>query len=311
MKSLVNDRGALLFLAMVGIYFLVFFSLSEIDEFIYQFVNHRSEYSAIEQLSKFTLLFVVVLAIKCLSHEKDNVLLQLAMVYLMFSMTMYLAESNMIREMLQPLFAAFLIPLLFHGFFKKKAWLSAIFLVLGLGVVALGVIKDFVVENQAVAEAMPLSLIEFMTSLCEERLDMVGIGFIGLSALILFYSSLRKFAQQGLIVNCFTILAIAIVAVGNGLSHYQYKPSAALWLTGLLMALIGGVGIFVMSHYLMDDEQKLFKENPLLYCLFFFFFFIFLPSFGGGYSYIHCLVLWLVVVFTSIRFYYDAKSVVR
>jgi hypothetical protein len=302
MKFPVIDRGALLFVALVGIYLIVFTFLSEINEFIFQFIEPRSEYHAQEQLSKFTLLVVVVIALKCLSQQKDKVLLKLSMVFLIFSITMYLSESNMIKAKLQPLFAALLVPLLLHGFFKKKAWLSVIFFVGGLGVIALGVIKDFGLEHQE------LPIFELIIPFNEEFLDMLGIGFIGLSALILFYSSLREFAKQGLIVNVLMISVIAMVAVGNGLSHYQYDPSTSLWLTGLLMALVGGVGAFIINQYLIDDEQKLFKGNPYKYYLFLSFFFIFLPSFVDKYKTVTCIVLWMIVIFTSRSLYSDAKS---
>lgn len=307
MKILGNDRGALLFLVMVLIFLLTVFYLKDINGFIFKFVDRRSEYNAIEQLSKFTLLYIVILAIKCLSQQKDKLLLKLSMVYLIFAMTMYLAESNMIKEKLQPVFAVLMMPFLFHGLFKKKAWLSATFLVFGLGVVTLGVTRDFMVESQAIADALPLPLIELITPLSEERLDMVGIGFIGLSALVLFFPSLRRFAQQGIIANGLTIWAVAMVAVGNGLSHYQYKPGPTLWLIGLIMALMGGLGVLIVNQVLINDEQKLFKKKPLLYCIFLFLFFIFLPSFVDRYSYILSLILWLTVVFTSMRFFYNAK----
>jgi hypothetical protein len=188
---------------------------------------------------------------------------------------------------------------------KKKAWLSAIFFVGGLGVVALGVIKDFGKEHQE------LHIFELIIPFNEEFLDMLGIGFIGLSALILFYSSLHEFAKQGLIFNGLLISVIAMVAVGNGLSHYQYNPSTSLWLTGLAMALVGGVGAFAINQYLIDDEQKLFKDNPYKYYLFLSFFFIFLPSFVDKYKTITCIVLWLIVVLTSRSLYSDAKSATR
>ena len=151
MKFPVIDRGALLFISLIGIYLLVLTFSSEINEFTSQFIKLRSEYRVHEQLSKFTLLVVVVIALKCLSQQKDNVLLKLSMVCLIFFITIYLSESNMIKSILQPLFAALLVPLLLYGFFKKKAWLSVIFFVGGLGVIALGVIKDFGVEHQELA----------------------------------------------------------------------------------------------------------------------------------------------------------------
>lgn len=278
----------------------------EIDHFTSQFVEIRSEYKAKEQLSKFTLLIIVVLALKCLSHQKDDVLLKLSMGYLIFIITMYLSESNMIKEKLQPVFAAILIPMLFHEFFKKKTWLSLSFFVVGLGVIALGVTRDFAVKHQAVADIMPAPLFYLTLKFDEEMLDVVGIGFIGLSALTLFYSSLQKFAQQGLAIGALLIIGVMLVSIGNGLSHYQYRPSTLLWLVGLAMTL-GGAGAFTASEYLADDE-KLFVHSPYKNYLFLSFFFIFLPSFISKYTYLVGLALWLIVVFTSRNFYYSAKT---
>jgi hypothetical protein len=100
MKLPVIDRGTLLFVALVSIYLLVFIFCSEINEFIFQFIKHRCEYTAQEQLSKFTLLVIVVIILKCLSQQKNEVLLKLSMVFLIFAITMYLSESNMIKSKL-------------------------------------------------------------------------------------------------------------------------------------------------------------------------------------------------------------------
>lgn len=310
MKLPVMDRSTLLLFALVGMYLFVVTFLSEIDYFTRLFIHMKSEYTAKEQLLKFTLLIVVVMAIKCLSQERDKILLQLAMVYLIFAMTMYLAESNMIREKLQPLFAGLLMPLLLHGLFKKKAFWSAFFLLAGLGIVALGVVKDFAVEHQSAADVIPPLFLKLLMQFNEEMLDMVGIGLIGLSALTLFYSSLQKISKQGLRYSALLSLAIMLVAVGNGLSHYQYHPSTSLWFTGLFMALVG-TGLFILSEYLMDDEQKLFQHCPNTNYLFLFFFLVILPSFGSKYTYFTSIMLWFTVLTISIIFHRAANTSIK
>jgi hypothetical protein len=295
------DRSTFLMLILIGLYVIVVTFMREIDDFTRQFIEMRSEYTAKEQLSKFTLLIVVTLALKSLSVQRDKTLLQLSMAYLVFAMTMYLAESNMIREKLQPLFAGILMPFLLYGLYKKKAVWSALFFFSGLSIITLGVAKDFVVESQTLADALLPSFLELILFFNEEILDMVGIGFIGLSALTLFSFPLQNISKQGRSYSALLCLAVILVAAGNGLLHYQYHPSTYLWLSGFLITLAGTV-LFLVSEYLMDNKNKLFQYFPKTNYLFLGVFFMILPSFGTKFTYFTSIVLWFTVISITIIF---------
>ena len=82
--------------------------------------------------------------------------------FLLFSLSIYMSESNMLIEKTQPIFG--LIGVAFISFFllQSRSWLSFIFFIVGIMLISCGSLLDFAHENESIRSLLPASIFHFL-----------------------------------------------------------------------------------------------------------------------------------------------------
>ncbi len=307
MKNLIiRDTGGLTTLVLMVLVAICLAFSSTIDAFTFHFLEHRSEYRTVEQLSKFMLLLLALVCIGSIHSAKDLLTSRTAGAYLLFAVAMYLGESNMIKAKYQPVCAALILPFLGIWLLQARRWLSILILGAGLFCITLGVLNDGAQEGKYFAQMAPEFVISLVLSLNEEWLDIIGICFIALSGLLFMRDRLGTLTERSPLLFALVILLVLLTAVGNGFSHFQYDPSPLLWILGLLLAVVGMGGFFLLNQQLQNDPGRFFPSGSYKYYAFILLLFVVFPSMWS-YHRLHSGFLFLLVSVFVYFFYRDAK----
>lgn len=310
MGGSVNYRYILLLIVLGGVFFSVFFWRESLDGFTALFVELRSEYTAVEQLSKFCLIVSLLSCFYLLRVSGDRDLLRASAALFALTITIYLSESNMIRDKYQPVFGMVLILPIAFWLARARNWLS--FCVFGLGVfiTGMGSLKDFMIESEKVLQMIPPILEQVLRQINEEVLDTIGLGVISLSALCMARDALSELVVKTPLGFAGALLAGGLVAVGNGLAHYQYDPSVLLLGVSFVFSALGLMlfavmdSFFVLAKYSFPMNRKLkFLSVPFLL-------FLFIPVFWDQYNNFMSLFFWLGSIYLSRQLYKQALETV-
>lgn len=276
--------------------YLASFNLCEFEPF----VRPRSEYTVGEQLSKYYLFVVMLVSILSYRILKDPLKLRISISFLILGLTMYLAESNMIREKVQPLFGLLIFAYTFYLLIKGRLWLVSFLLFLGGFMISGGALKD-----------LELSMLEQVTGFLnalpgEERLEVIGIACVCLAVIVCFLDVISQFTQNNAKGTFLFLATSGMITVGNGFLHFQYRPSARLTMIfPLLLTMIGFLGFMYTNKYVNKQNMRLALVNEDFLYLFILFFFVVLPTVFERNNIVTSVFLWFpVMTFLALYLYH-------
>ncbi len=288
--------STLLLISVFIIIYSVFYLLeSPLHTLISSYVTLRSEYTVGEQLSKFylfTVLLVSFFSYRILTKPTE---VKLSISFLLFSLILYVSESNMIRETAQPIFGLIGITFIAYFLFRLRLWLSLILFFCAFVFFSFGSLIDFIHERESIKVWLPNFIYYFLDMASEERFDVIGALFFSLSAIVSFQVPLRNFIMNYTKKSLFILFSAGIMTVGNGFLHYQYHPNGKLYLIAIIMTIIGFSGLVLSSKNIYKNYPSLTSIPDSLFYLSIFFSFVILPSSSVLARYVSnkSLLLWL------------------
>lgn len=202
-------------------------------------IKMQSEYTLLEQATKALLLVMLFGSLIAFNREDDSRRILLAIVFSLFALTLYFAESNFINELLQPLAgAAFILISLRLLLTNDKIALVA--LLSGCFVIVLGMISDILLDHP---DRLPswefFRSWQAVAAKVEESFDLWGVAFISYASLIAFREPVTKAIQESAKGFAVLLAGIALITAGNSFAHWQYKPSPIFELISTAMAVLG------------------------------------------------------------------------
>ncbi|MFZ1059042.1 MAG: hypothetical protein WAP47_07610 [Candidatus Rokuibacteriota bacterium] len=259
-------------------------------------VGHlRSEYTVPEQLSKYYLFLVILVAVHSYRVANDAVQLKTAICFLLLGLVMYLAESNMLTEAVQPLFAVLIIPYTVALLARSRSWVACGSLLLGCVMISLGVLADYVGEHRSVLDHLGGPVRHFVSSglAYEETYEVIGIAFVCLAAIMHFLDPVVRLVKGNVKATLGLLIAGGMITSGNGLLHYQYGPGPKLQFAALLVTLAGFVGLVLANRSASRSDAMLVLLTEEFLYLFVFAVFVVLPTVHGATNSMIALTLWL------------------
>lgn len=298
-----NNRNYLIALCvLIGGYLAIYFNSSLIDGFTASLLDMRSEYTAVEQLSKFCLIVAMLCCLYAFNTAERLYTAKATASLLALAITMYLSESNMIREKYQPIFGAILILPTAYWLLRSGQWLALLLFSSGIGIAASGSLHDLLQESEQVQAWVPEFISSFLLSFNEEQVDTVGIGILSLAAVVLARTSIVSYLNIGIPQFVAVLLAVGLVAISNGLAHYQYDPSTTLLIVSAAMSLLGLFIYFYTAHKAPFDYHLAAVNRKILYSLALFIFFV-LPIFWTEYNNSTAVLFWLMAIGAARKLY--------
>ena len=299
--SLVPDQRIGRFVLKAGSVFisfwLFFLCCYMLSPFVHNILGYlvavKAEYTIIEQLSKYYLFIIMLSAILAYDNASEPSDVQISIGFLLIGIVMYLSESNMLVERSQPIFALGVFGYTAYLLIKNKAWYTLLLIGSGCFIIFLGVVSDFVSEHEYVRSKLPTLLTAYLNTQYEEIYDVIGIGQICVAVLIHYWDKLEKFIKDNRKWSILLLLNSALITIGNGFLHYQYKPDTALTLSALIMMWLGFSGLVMTNRYLIEHRTKLKIVTESGFYLFIFVFFIMLPVAFGNTKLVESVIFWL------------------
>jgi hypothetical protein len=264
--------------------------------FLSSHMTVRSEYTVGEQLSKFYLFIVVLISIFSYQVSKKPRRIKLSILFLLLSLILYMAESNMITEQTQPVFGLMIVLSTGMLLLRERSWLSLTHLLMGFMAVAVGALSDLAHESEYIGSLLPTFLSQLLQILPEERFDVIGMAFVCLSAMLCFRVPLRHFVAGNTRGILSMLLASGMITVGNGFLHYEYDPSSRLHASALALTISGFVALIFANKRANKKDAVLTLGTENLFYLFILAFFVVLPSIHGNARSATALLLWLPIV---------------
>jgi len=279
-------------LSFFVIYYLFYLLEDPVFSFIKEFMEPRSEYSVQEQLSKYYLFIVLLISIFSYWVLRESTQVKLSISFFLFSLVLYLSESNMITEGVQPLFGLLGVAFISYFLLRLRLWFSIFLFASGIVLISLGSLVDLTHENQSINAVMPEFVFYFLGLAHEERFDLLGIAFICLSVIVCFRSAIQHYLTNNLIAIALILLFSGMITVGNGFIHHQYGPGNALYTISLLTIVIGFVGITFSINKINKVKPNFMLITEGLFYIFLFLFFVVLPGIYGNERPATALLLW-------------------
>jgi len=274
-----SKRNSVWIIAGFFIFYAIFYLFeTPIHTFIESMTTLRSEYTVGEQLSKFYLFLVLLLSFFSYRLVKKPLEVKLTIAYLLFSLIMYLSESNMIRETAQPVYAVICIFAIIYFLFRLRLWLSLILFFTAMVFLSFGSLIDFIHEREWINTLIPNFIYVLLDMAPEERFDVLGALFFTLSATLVYQAPLQHFLGKHKMKAFFVFVSAVFMTVGNGLLHYQYEPGHTLYKVAMILTVIGFLGLLL-------GTASLFKRSPgntllpdYMFYILLFFGFVLLPG---------------------------------
>ncbi len=283
-------RQAGVFISFWALFLLLASLQSPIHEMIRSVLDLRSEYRVYEQLSKYYLFLIVLLAIAAYTRAREISRLRASLGFLLLSTILYLAESNMITENVQLLFGPLVLGATLLFLARERAWLVILLLGIGFGVMFGGIVVDFAHEHEAVAALIPPVVTPLLTP--EELLDVIGQGFVCLAAIFYFFGDVLATFRDDALATLVLLLSAGLITVGNSFSHWQYQPGTKLEALALFLSLVGFVGVVLANRRFRSHDVALALPRENGFYLFVWIIFVTLPTMFGGIDDFASVVLW-------------------
>ena len=271
-------------------------------------IKMHAEYTLLEQGTKALLLVMLFGSLIALNREDDSRRTLLAIVFLLFALALYFAESNFINEMLQPLTGAVFILICFRLLVNSdKIALAA--LLSGCVVILLGFVSDVLLDHPDLLPSWEFFRSwQAVAAIVEEYFDFWGVAFVSYASLIAFRAPVTQALQESGKEFAFLLAGIALITAGNSFAHWQYKPSPIFELIATAMALLGVLGVlrFGFGKDCKEPVFALFSKaefSVILIALF-----VVLPIIYGGAGTPMNLIFVSAFLYTAYR-YLETKRV--
>jgi len=243
-----NKNDDARFFASISLLFWIFVILmSLLWEPTYQLmkliIRMHSEYSLVEQGSKFLLLVMMTNAALAYSNASEAKLVKIAVLYVLFALALYFAESNFILSEWQPVFGAAFIPAICWLLLRVNI-VAMLLMVGGAGLIVLGTISDLLLDKpQLFPNWEILAHWQAIAGLIEEQFDLWGIACFSYSTLVAFRGMTGPIYRNDIPALAWLIASLVLIAAGNSFAHWQYHPSSTFELISTAMAVVGMLGV--------------------------------------------------------------------
>lgn len=284
--------GRLLFASYWALLLGMFVLSGPLDAATGAVLELRSEYTAVEQLGKFVLLLIVLVAVLAHSQLRTVVETQAALVFLALGVILYLAESNMLAEKLAPPLGAGLFLITLGVLVRQRAWWAAGMIVLACGAITVGVLSDALHEGR-LGEALPRPLRALLMRFNEERADTIGLALVASAALLRFADLLARWVMQARLAAALYLGAMGLIVAGNSFLHHQYDPGPQLWAVAFGLAAAGFATIVLANHLLLPPAARLKLYRERHFYAFLYFGFVALPAVHDQEGVANFVLLWL------------------
>lgn len=269
-----------------------------------QFMPMHSEYSLIEQATKFILLIMMAVSIMAYRNEEDSSKVKLSITCCLFAVAMYFSESNFIEESWQPMFGAVFILVALWQLLKTDV-VALLFLLCGCTAIVMGMAGDMWSDHPEMFgdRSAMFDLGRVLYSM-EEQMDLWGVAFIVYACLFVFRGILTAFTVRYPANLILLFLSAGLVAAGNGFAHWQYHPGQILTAAATVMALTGLVAMVLVTERQSGLELQFgFFDKSAFYrnC---FLLFLVLPVIYGGVGGALNLILWASIFVLAGRYLY-------
>jgi len=285
------------------ILFALIYILSLMDiESIGDFIILDGEYEISEQMSKYFVFLGVLISINLYSVSDRLDDIRLSICFMVFCLVMYLAESNMITNTLQPLFGVILLPYIFTILARNRSWIPFLSLVLACNLIMVGVLIDFVLDSQAgrapdlITTLLPSSVVDIASSMEEETFEPVGAAFICYSVAVYSINPLQRVFRKGKYVILGFLIASAMIAIGNSFLHWMVAIGRVQTFAAVSLCIMGGVLLSVVINRVNRPRIIVGMPSQREVLTFIAYFFVVLPSIFGRVNDTLSLVLWFPLV---------------
>jgi hypothetical protein len=260
-------------------------------------IQMESEYSLLEQGGKLVLLVMLFGSLFAYSNRKKVEDVRLSIMFILFALTLYFAESNFILNELQPIFGAFFIVLICWKLLNVD-WIALAFMVVGSALVFLGVVTDLLMDKP-----MLFPRTEFFDAwarragLIEEQFDLWGIACIVYASLVAF-----RVNATGIFFGHFSslmllIMSLALIASGNSFAHWSHNPSPIFEIIATTMAVVGVIGVLSFDRHIQARGFRVSYFQEEGFYVGFVVLFVVLPIVYGRTGIAFNLLLWLAFLF--------------
>lgn len=262
-----------------------------------QIIQMESEYSLLEQGAKLVLLVMLFGSLFAYSNRKKVEEVRLSIMFILFALTLYFAESNFILNLWQPVFGAFFILLICWKLLKVD-WIALAFMLLGSALVFLGVVTDLLMDRP-----MYFPKTEFfeawarVAGLIEEQFDLWGIACIAYASLVAFRVTATSVFLGHFRSLLLLILSLAMIASGNSFGHWSHNPSPIFELISTVMAVIGVLGVLSFDRHIQARGFRLSYFYEEGFYVGFVVLFVVLPIVYGRTGFAFNLLLWLAFLY--------------
>ena len=295
----IQMKNTIIILLGFWIIYYIFYLLEEpVWMFLSNYITMRSEYSVSEQLTKFYLFMIMLISIFSYQTSSKPVTIKLGISFLFLALVIYMSESNMIVERVQPIFGLIIVSSTAILLLRSRLWLSFFLLIAGFAVISGGSLVDHIHERESIRSLIPDFIFPLLDMAQEERFDVIGIGFLCLSAIMSFRIPLWDFVLKNKKGTLLLLVTSGMITVGNGLLHWQYEPSKYLQYFALIMTVVGFLGLmFVNKKGFGRKDAALKLSTEGMFYMFVFFFFVLLPSTHGIARASTAMLVWLPFMF--------------
>ena len=274
------------------------------------------EYRITEQLSKYFLLLTILISVHSYVTQNLRKRVKLSICFLLLGLVMYLSESNMIAEVLEPYFGVILFMCTFFFLVRNREWVPFLLLFLGCTAISLGVITDIAHDitrfgrTDFIERILPEPILNYLWRYPEEAFDVLGAAFVCLSIINYTIESLINLFKNNKYTSFGFLATAGMIAVGNSFLHYQQKPSLELTCYSLTLTIVGFLGLIKISRNINMKNTVIGLPTLERFSLFIFLFFVVIPAvFGAENSIVLSLVLWLPTIsFIGFFLYFEHPS---
>ena len=261
-----------------------------------QIIQMESEYSLLEQGTKLVLLVMLFGSLFAYSNRKNVEEVRLSIMFILFALTLYFAESNFILNMWQPIFGAFFIVLICWNLLKVD-WIALAFILLGSALVFLGFVTDLLMDKP-----MLFPKTEFFEAwarragLIEEQFELWGIACIAYASLVAFRVTATSVLFGHFRNLLLLILSLAIIASGNSFAG-SHNTSPIFEIIATAMAVIGVLGVLSFDRHIQGRDFRMSYFCEERFYVGFVVLFVVLPIVYGRTGFAFNLLLWLVFLY--------------
>ena len=289
------------FLALSAAYWagitLVSFISAPVFQLMKLVIQMESEYSLLEQTSKLVLLVMLFGSLFAYSNHKEAGKVRLSALFILFSLTLYFAESNFILNELQPVFGAFFIIAICWNLLKVNR-IALTFMVLGSAIVFLGVLTDLIMDERALfPETEFFDAWARRAGIIEEQFDLWGLACMAYSALVAFRAKATSIFSGHFSELLLLILSLAIIASGNSFGHWSHNPSTIFEIIATAMAVVGVLGVRFFDRRIRAREFRVSYFHEEGFYVGFVMLFVVLPIIYGRTGIAFNFLLWFVFLY--------------